>query len=97
MAAGLELDGNTITDARLALGGVAHKPWRDQEAENLLKGQPATVETFARVAAKVLENAQGYGSNDFKIELAKRAIVRALKQAAEGNQHAADVFLNSNP
>ncbi|MCR5886517.1 xanthine dehydrogenase family protein subunit M [Hymenobacter sp. J193] len=97
VAAALELDGNTITDARLALGGVAHKPWRDQEAENLLKGQPATAETFARVAAKVLENAQGQGSNDFKIELARRAIVRALRQAAEGSQTASDVFLNSNP
>ncbi|ALD20679.1 FAD binding domain-containing protein [Hymenobacter sp. DG25A] len=97
VAAGLELDGNTITDARLALGGVAHKPWRDQAAEKLLIGQPATAETFARVAAKVVENAQGQGANDFKIELARRAIVRALKQAAEGSQKAADVFQNSNP
>ncbi|MBG8553770.1 FAD binding domain-containing protein [Hymenobacter guriensis] len=97
VAAALELEGNTITDARLALGGVAHKPWRDQEAENMLKGQPATAETFARVAAKVLENAQGQGSNNFKIELARRAIVRALRQAAEGSQTASDVFLNSNP
>ena len=97
VAAGLELDGNTITDARLALGGVAHKPWRDQEAEQLLIGQPATVETFARVAAKVMENAVGQGSNDFKIELARRAIVRALKQATEGSQKATDVFQNSNP
>ncbi|RSK47215.1 FAD binding domain-containing protein [Hymenobacter rigui] len=97
VAAALELDGNTITDARLALGGVAHKPWRDQAAEDLLKGQPATVETFARAAAKVLEGAQGHGSNDFKVELARRAIVRALKQAAEGTQTASDVFQNSNP
>ncbi|RSK24696.1 FAD binding domain-containing protein [Hymenobacter metallilatus] len=97
VAAALELDGHIITDARLALGGVAHKPWRDQAAENLLKGQPATAETFARVAARVVENAQGQGSNDFKIELARRAIVRALKQAAEGTQKASDVFLNSNP
>jgi xanthine dehydrogenase YagS FAD-binding subunit len=97
VAAGLELDGNTITDARLALGGVAHKPWRDQAAEKLLIGQPATAETFARVAAKVVENAQGQGANDFKIELARRAIVRALKQAAEGSQKASDVFQNSNP
>ena len=97
VAVALELEGSTITDARLALGGVAHKPWRDQEAEQLLIGQPATEETFRRVAAKVVENAQGQGSNDFKIELARRAIVRALKQAAEGSQHAADVFQNSNP
>lgn len=97
VAVGLELDGNTIREARLALGGVAHKPWRDQAAEALLQGQPATPETFARVAAKVVENAVGYEHNSFKIELARRAIVRALKQAAEGSQHASDVFQNSNP
>lgn len=97
VAAALELDGNTITDARLALGGVAHKPWRDQAAEKLLIGQPATPETFARAAALVVEGAVGQGSNNFKIELARRAIVRALRQAAEGSQHASDVFLNSNP
>ncbi|QDA58782.1 FAD binding domain-containing protein [Hymenobacter jejuensis] len=98
VAAALELDGNTITEARLALGGVAHKPWRDTAAEALLKGQPTTVETFARAAAKVLEGAQGYGSNTFKIELAKRAIVRALKQATEMSQPVDDnAFMNSNP
>ncbi|WP_210522177.1 FAD binding domain-containing protein [Hymenobacter terricola] len=98
VAAALELDGNTITAARLALGGVAHKPWRDQAAEALLVGQPATVDTFRRAAAKVVEGAQGYGSNDFKIELARRAIVRALKQAAEMNQELdSNAFLNSNP
>ncbi len=83
VAAALELDGNTIKDARLALGGVAHKPWRDTEAEDLMKGQPATADTFRKVAAKVLAGAKGFGSNTFKIELAKRAIVRALQQATE--------------
>ena len=98
VAAALELDGGTIKDARLALGGVAHKPWRNQAAEALLIGQPATADTFRRVAAKVLEGAKGYGSNDFKIELAKRAIVRALKQATEMNQALdGNAFLNSNP
>ena len=97
VAVGLEMDGDTITDARLALGGVAHKPWRDKSAEELLKGQPATVETFGRVAAHVVANAVGQGSNDFKIELARRAIVRALQQATEGKQQASDVFLNDNP
>lgn len=98
VAATLELDGDLITDARLALGGVAHKPWRDPAAEALLIGQPATADTFRRVAAKVLEGAQGYGANDFKIELAKRAIVRALKQATEMNQALdGNAFLNSNP
>ncbi len=98
VAATLELDGNVITDARLALGGVAHKPWRDPEAEELLKGQPATADTFRRVAAKVLEGAKGFGSNTFKIELARRAIVRALQQATEMTQATDDnAFLNSNP
>ena len=98
VAVGLELDGNTITEARLALGGVAHKPWRDQAAEDLLVGQPATADTFRRVATKVLEGAKGHGSNDFKIELARRAIVRALKQATEMNQATdGNAFLNSNP
>ncbi|GAA4008387.1 xanthine dehydrogenase family protein subunit M [Hymenobacter fastidiosus] len=96
VAAALQLDGNTIKDARLALGGVAHKPWRDPAAEDLLKGQPATEETFRRAAAKVVEGAKGYGHNTFKIELAKRAIVRALKQAAEGLP-VSEAFLNSNP
>ncbi|TGE13874.1 FAD binding domain-containing protein [Hymenobacter elongatus] len=97
VAAALQLDGTTIRDARLALGGVAHKPWRDAAAEDLLKGQPATEETFRKAATAVVQQAKGYGHNTFKIELAKRAIVRALKQAAEGTQTATDVFLNSNP
>ncbi|MDB5269257.1 MAG: xanthine dehydrogenase family protein subunit [Hymenobacter sp.] len=98
VAAALELDGNTITEARLALGGVAHKPWRDKAAEAMLIGQPATADTFRRAAAKVLEGAKGQGTNNFKIELAKRAIVRALKQAAEMNQVLdTNAFQNSNP
>ncbi|GAA3930637.1 xanthine dehydrogenase family protein subunit M [Hymenobacter algoricola] len=96
VAAALQLDGNTIKEARLALGGVAHKPWRDPAAEEMLKGQPATEDTFRRVAAKVVEGARGYGHNTFKIELAKRAIVRALKQAAEG-MPVTEAFQNSNP
>ena len=79
VAAALDLnDDGTIREARVALGGVAHKPWRRPEAEQLLAGQPATPENFERVAAALLEGAQGYGANTFKIELAKRAIVRAL-------------------
>lgn len=98
VAVGLELEGTTIKEARLALGGVAHKPWRDTDAEDLLKGKPATADTFREVAAFVVKNAQGYGHNNFKIELAKRAIVRALKQATEMNQALdANAFLNSNP
>ena len=98
VAAALELDGDTIKDARLALGGVAHKPWRDKAAEALLIGQPATAETFSRAAAQVLTGAKGYGANTFKIELARRAIVRALKQATEMNQVVdTNAFQNSNP
>jgi xanthine dehydrogenase YagS FAD-binding subunit len=75
------MDGDTIRTARLALGGVAHKPWRKADAEGLLAGQAATRENFARVADAYLEGAQGRGQNTFKIELARRAIVRALMQA----------------
>ena len=82
VAVGLELDGDIITGARLALGGVAHKPWRDPAAEALLVGQPATEATFRRAADHVVAEARGYGANTFKIELARRAIARALQQAA---------------
>jgi len=98
VAAALELEGNLIKDARLALGGVAHKPWRDPAAEALLIGQPATADTFRRAAAQVLTGAKGYGANTFKIELARRAVVRALKQATDMTQRTDDnAFLNSNP
>lgn len=81
VAAALEMEGDTIKYVRLALGGVAHKPWRKPEAEAFLKGQLATRENFRIIAEAYLEGAKGYGDNDFKIELAKRAIVRALEQA----------------
>ncbi|GAB2940892.1 xanthine dehydrogenase family protein subunit M [Hymenobacter coalescens] len=97
VAVGMELEGSTIKTARLALGGVAHKPWRDPDAEALLEGQPATEATFQKAAEAVVKDAKGQGINDFKIELAKRAIVRALKQAAAGQHQAADIFTNSNP
>jgi xanthine dehydrogenase YagS FAD-binding subunit len=82
VAVGLDIDGGTIKEARLALGGVAHKPWRDPEAEARLAGAAATPENFARAAEIVLRAARGYGHNDFKIELARRCILRALTQAA---------------
>jgi xanthine dehydrogenase YagS FAD-binding subunit len=90
VAAALEIDGDTIAEARLALGGVAHKPWRDQRAEKLLKGQGATREVFEDSAEELLRDAQGFGDNDFKIELARRAIIRALNQAVhmeKNNDH----------
>ena len=87
VAAALEMDGGTIRQARLALGGVAHKPWRDRDAESLLHGQSASRDNFLRVAEALLRDAKGFGHNDFKIELAKRAIVRALGLAASGEGH----------
>jgi xanthine dehydrogenase YagS FAD-binding subunit len=84
VAVGLDMEGDTIKEARLALGGVAHKPWRDRDAEAQLAGAPATPETFRRAAETVLHGARGFGHNDFKIELARRAILRALTQAARG-------------
>jgi len=84
VAAGLELEGDTLKEARLALGGVAHKPWRDPTAETALRGQAASQSTFAGAADIVLQNAKGYDHNRFKIDLARRAIVRALTQAAAG-------------
>ena len=84
VAAGLELDGGTIKEARLALGGVAHKPWRDTAAESALRGQPAEEAAFKQTADLILREAKGFEHNAFKIELARRAIVRALTQAANG-------------
>jgi xanthine dehydrogenase YagS FAD-binding subunit len=63
---------------------VAHKPWRDREAEALLRGAEATPDSYRRAAEAILRDARGYGHNDFKVELARRAIVRALAQAAGG-------------
>jgi xanthine dehydrogenase YagS FAD-binding subunit len=82
VAAALELDGNAISQARVALGGVAHKPWRSLEAEKTLHGQPATVDHFSRAADLLLQGARPYAHNGFKVELARRAIVRTLMQAA---------------
>ena len=82
IAAALELDGNTIKDARIALGGVAHKPWRDPEAESALIGQTVSDEPFRSAAQILLRNAHGYRHNAFKIDLTARAAVRALQQAA---------------
>lgn len=82
VAAALEIADGTVAEARLALGGVAHKPWRDEEAEQALTGKPPTEESFRAAARILLRRAQGYGHNDFKIDLAERAIVRALAEAA---------------
>jgi xanthine dehydrogenase YagS FAD-binding subunit len=84
VAAALELEGETIKDARLALGGVAHKPWRDPSAEAALRGQKPEDSAFTHAANIVLRDAKGFEHNAFKIDLARRVIVRALTQAAAG-------------
>ena len=83
-AAALKLDGDRIVEARLAFGGVALKPWRSPEAEAMLKGQPASVETFRRAAEAAMADAKPSGDNTYKIELARRIAVRALSLALAG-------------
>ncbi|NVH78530.1 xanthine dehydrogenase family protein subunit M, partial [Paraburkholderia sp. JPY432] len=79
-----------IRAARIAVGGVAHKPWRVPEAEEALAGREPTAEAFAQAAERLLQGARGHGApggpgdNRFKIELARRAIVRALEMARDG-------------
>ena len=84
VAAALELEGDTIKEARLALGSVAPKPWRDPSAEAALRGEAANQATFTRAADLLLHDAKGFKHNAFKIDLARQAIVRALTQAAAG-------------
>src|SRR4051812_785984 len=84
VAAALELDGGRIKEARLALGGVAHKPWRSLEVEAMLVGHAADELAFHGAAGLLLRGAKGLSHNAFKIDLARRAIVRALTQAAKG-------------
>lgn len=91
VAAALELEGDTIKEARVALGGVAHKPWRVPAAEAALRGAPATEESFAKAADILLQGARGYGHNTFKIDLARRGVVRTLIQAARGTPQSQSV------
>jgi xanthine dehydrogenase YagS FAD-binding subunit len=76
VATALELEGDTIREARIALGGVAHKPWRMPEAEQYLIGKEANEQSFAAAADILLQGARGFAHNSFKIELAKKAIIR---------------------
>jgi xanthine dehydrogenase YagS FAD-binding subunit len=81
-AVALDVQGGTIRDARVALGGVATIPWRAREAEALLKGQPFSDDLAQRVAEAAFTGAQGRKHNVFKVELGKQVVVRALHQAA---------------
>jgi xanthine dehydrogenase YagS FAD-binding subunit len=78
VAAGLEIRNDTIQQARIAMGGVAHKPWRATKAEAALKGQRPEASVFRRAAEAEMQGAIGTEHNQFKIELGRRAIVRAL-------------------
>lgn len=80
-AVALELDGNRIRSARLALGGVALKPWRSERAEQSLAGKPMTRENFNAAANLALEGAKTYQHNEFKVRMAKQAIVTAFTMA----------------
>jgi len=82
VAAALEIREGRIAAARFALGGVAHKPWRNPDAEAILVGKLPDANTYEQAAELALAGAFGYRDNNYKIDLARRAIVRALAQAA---------------
>ncbi|GAB4060972.1 FAD binding domain-containing protein [Catellatospora paridis] len=85
VAAVVSADQATIAQARVAFGGVAHKPWRSVEAEAALTGRPATMATYRAAADAAMRDAVGQGHNDFKIELARRTLCRTLAQAAQSS------------
>ena len=80
VAAALDMKGKTINNARLAMGGVAHKPWRLTAAENFLKGKEATENNFKQAASLAMKEAKAYGYNNFKLTMAPNTIVHTLKQ-----------------
>jgi xanthine dehydrogenase YagS FAD-binding subunit len=83
VAAALDIDGsNNIKAARLAMGGVAHKPWRLTAAEQSLVGKPATEESFRQAATVAMQGAKAFKHNAYKLKLGPNAIVQALKTAA---------------
>lgn len=82
VAAALDIQNNTINDVRLAMGGVAHKPWRLTEAEEFLKGKTVSETIFRQAADLAMKGARGYGDNDFKLILGPNAIVEALTIAS---------------
>jgi xanthine dehydrogenase YagS FAD-binding subunit len=83
VAAALDVDGDTVRDVRLALGGVAHKPWRAAVAEDLLRGGPATGERFRAAAEAELDGARPLPGNAFKVPLALNLITHLLTRMGE--------------
>ncbi|MBC3787318.1 FAD binding domain-containing protein [Spirosoma utsteinense] len=79
----VDMKRDTIQDIRLAMGGVAHKPWRLTEAEHFLRGKPATEANFKQAATIAMNGAKGYGENDFKLTLAPNSLIDALKTATK--------------
>jgi xanthine dehydrogenase YagS FAD-binding subunit len=77
------IERGTIIAARVAFGGVAHKPWRSPEAESALVGRSATMAIYRAAAEQAMKDARGCGHNDFKIDLAKRTLCRTLAHAAQ--------------
>ncbi len=82
VAAALDLNGKTIKGVRLAMGGVAHKPWRLTDAEKALTGKQVSEETFKQAAEIGMQGAKGFEHNSFKLTMGTNAIVEALKTAA---------------
>jgi len=83
VAAGLQVKSGTITQVGLAMGGVAHKPWKLSKAEEFLMGKKPTRENFEEAARIALKDAKPFEANKYKVEMGKNAIVRALTQANE--------------
>src|SRR6185503_5478133 len=81
-AVALDVQNGTVRDARVALGGIATKPWRSREAEHALIGKPASAATFRAAANAALAGAKPHKDNAFKVELAKRTLVRALTEVS---------------
>lgn len=87
VAAAIEVGADgTVADLRIALGGVAHKPWRAWTAEAALRGRPATADGFRAAADAELHEARGLRDNAFKIELARRLVVHTLRELVEGDR-----------
>jgi xanthine dehydrogenase YagS FAD-binding subunit len=78
----VEVDGGTVRDVRLALGGVATKPWRAWRAEEALRGRPASAESFRAAADAELADARPLRDNGFKVELTRRTMTAVLEELA---------------